>query len=83
MNDLRTGFIIKVLYILIIFRAGQLDYDIAFNLALYIKKESKFVPWRTLLDSINYLENMLRKQDVYGKFKVKLSYRNPPRGYST
>jgi hypothetical protein len=50
------------------FRAGQLDYDIAFNLASYIKKESRFVPWRALLDNIGYLDNMLRKHDIYGKF---------------
>ena len=55
---------------MIVFRAGQLDYDIAFNLAVYMKKESKFVPWRALLDSIDYVKTMLRKQDIYEKFKV-------------
>ncbi|XP_028399989.1 glutamyl aminopeptidase-like [Dendronephthya gigantea] len=50
-------------------RAGNIDYGIAFNLVKYMKKETRYVPWQTLLDNIEYLDKMLRKEDIYHKFK--------------
>jgi hypothetical protein len=54
-----------------IFRAGQLDYDIALDLSAYIKEEHKYVPWKAFMTNIGFLDTMLSTQDSYGKFQVK------------
>ena len=51
-------------------RAGYLDYSIALGTVKYLGKESKYVPWRTALNSLGFLGNILSDRRGNGYFQV-------------
>ncbi|XP_074661523.1 aminopeptidase N-like [Tubulanus polymorphus] len=50
-------------------RAGKLDYKIALNISSYLDKEEDFVPWKTFINSIAFIEGMVCRSEIYGEFK--------------
>lgn len=51
-------------------RAGELSTEIAMGTLTYLDKEHDLVPWLAAKTQIDYLDEMLRKTDIYGEFKV-------------
>ncbi|XP_064645182.1 aminopeptidase N-like isoform X2 [Lineus longissimus] len=47
-------------------RAYRLSYAVALNVSSYLSKEEDFVPWKTAISSINWIESMLSRSEVYG-----------------
>lgn len=52
-------------------RAGKLDYRIALNLTRYLINESEYVPWRSALGALSFIESMLSSGSDYYLFKVR------------
>ncbi|KFB52686.1 AGAP013001-PA-like protein [Anopheles sinensis] len=50
-------------------RAGYLDYAIALNVTRYLEHETDYVPWKTAIASLNYIDSMLIRTRNYGLFK--------------
>ena len=55
------------------FRAGQLAYNVPLALAKYIEDEERYVPWRTFINAIDFLDTMLSTQNSYGLFQVSIA----------
>lgn len=53
-------------------RAGKLDYRIALNLTRYLVNEFEYVPWRSALGALNFIDSMMSSGPDYYLFKVKL-----------
>lgn len=51
-------------------RADQLSYRTAFQLANYLRKETKYVPWKSAFDVFEYIDTMLVRTPTYEAFKV-------------
>lgn len=51
-------------------RAGKLDYRIALNLTRYLMNEFEYVPWRSALGALNFIDNMMSSGPQYYKFRV-------------
>ena len=52
-------------------RAGQLDYGIALSTLDYLNKEDMYVPWKTALNRLSYLETVLDNRPAYGMLQVE------------
>ena len=52
--------------------AGQLDYEIALNLTLYLEHEMDYVPWDAALTGVNYITSMMSRTSGYGLLKKHL-----------
>lgn len=50
-------------------RAGYLKYDIALGTLNYLGKETKYVPWKTALNSLGFLEHILSDRPANGNFQ--------------
>lgn len=51
-------------------RAGRLDYNTALDITSYLAQETEYVPWKSALTAISYLDNMLSKYQGYDRFRV-------------
>lgn len=51
-------------------RAGKLDYRIALNLTRYLVNEFEYVPWRSALGALNFIDSMMASGPDYYLFKV-------------
>lgn len=56
--------------------SGYISYDIALNATLYLVNEREYIPWKTGLDSLDYLYNMFVRTAHFDKYKVKLFFRS-------
>jgi len=57
--------------------SGQLDIIIALELSEYLVDETEYVPWRTGLDALRYINGLLEGHPDYLYFKVNtLIYHN-------
>ncbi|XP_018019808.1 puromycin-sensitive aminopeptidase-like protein, partial [Hyalella azteca] len=50
-------------------RGGVLSYDVAMDALSYLDKETEYVPWKTALNNLGYVKNMLSRTASYGAFK--------------
>ncbi|CAL8109596.1 unnamed protein product [Orchesella dallaii] len=50
--------------------ANVLDYKLAFNMTVYLKEDSEYLPWETFLDAFGYIGQMLSKSPIHGTFKA-------------
>ncbi|XP_067128251.1 aminopeptidase N-like [Centruroides vittatus] len=50
-------------------KAGILDYGLALNTTLYLSKEQEYVPWEAALNAFSYLDTMLSRTAMLGKWK--------------
>ncbi|XP_047740791.1 aminopeptidase N [Hyalella azteca] len=50
-------------------RCGVLSYDVAMDVLSYLDKETEYVPWKTALNNLGYVKNMLSRTAAYGAFK--------------
>lgn len=53
-------------------RAGLLNQSIALNLTQYMVNERDYLPWRTLLDNLGYIESRIETKPVYSDYKKYL-----------
>lgn len=51
-------------------RAGKLDYRIALNLTRYLVNEFEYVPWRSALGALNFIDSMMSSGPDFYLFKV-------------
>lgn len=42
-------------------KIDKISYSTAFDLTLYLKNEVEYVPWRSVLDELDYIDVMLHK----------------------
>lgn len=55
-------------------RAGKLDYRIALNLTKYLVNENDYVPWRSALGALSFIDSMMSSGSDYGLFKVNFIF---------
>lgn len=53
-------------------RAGLLSYHVAMNTTLYLKKEKEFLPWKSALNSFSFIDDLICRSAIYGKWKKYL-----------
>ncbi|XP_031848716.1 suppressor of ER stress-induced death [Nomia melanderi] len=51
-------------------RAGRLDYATALDVTSYLAHETEYLPWKSALTAMHYLDSMLIKMPSYDKFRV-------------
>ncbi|XP_015184599.1 PREDICTED: aminopeptidase N isoform X1 [Polistes dominula] len=51
-------------------RAGRLDYSIALDVTSYLAHETEYLPWKSALTALNYLDDMLIMLPGYDKFRL-------------
>ncbi|XP_015127700.1 aminopeptidase N isoform X1 [Diachasma alloeum] len=51
-------------------RAGRLDYTTALDVTSYLANETEYVPWKSALTAMSYLDNILTKYQGYDRFRV-------------
>ena len=49
---------------------GLVSYDIPFELAQYISNEKHYLPWASLLNSLDFLRGILRNTHLNGDYDV-------------
>lgn len=52
--------------------SGYISYDIALNVTLYLVNEREYIPWKTGMDSLDYLYDMFVRTAHFDKYKVRL-----------
>ncbi|XP_076343082.1 aminopeptidase N-like [Tachypleus tridentatus] len=50
-------------------RVRVVPYTLALNTTLYLNNEKEYIPWAAVLGSFSYLNSMLCRSSVYGKWK--------------
>lgn len=50
--------------------ANKIFYDHALDLSLYLKFETEYVPWHSVLSEFDYIDIMLFDQPEYSDWKV-------------
>ena len=55
-------------------RAGYLKYSIALGTVGYLEKETRYVPWRTALNSLGFLGGILGDRRGNGYFQVCIQF---------
>ena len=55
-------------------RAGYLKYPIALGTVGYLEKETRYVPWRTALNSLGFLGGILGDRRGNGYFQVCIQF---------
>ncbi|XP_013791425.2 aminopeptidase N-like, partial [Limulus polyphemus] len=50
-------------------RVSVVPYELALNTTLYLNNEKEYIPWAAVLSSFSYLNSMLCRSSVYGKWK--------------
>ena len=51
-------------------KIDKITYKAALDLTLYMNNEKEYVPWRSVLDELNYIDIMLYNNVQYGDWKV-------------
>lgn len=51
-------------------RGGYLTYQIALDVTKYLQHERDYVPWKSAINAINFIDSMMIKRGDYYKFKV-------------
>ncbi|XP_043469608.1 aminopeptidase N [Leptopilina heterotoma] len=54
-------------------RSGKLNYSTALDLTNYLVRETEYLPWKSALTAMSYLNSMLIKYQGYDKFRVYAS----------
>jgi aminopeptidase N len=52
--------------------AGLLDYATALDVTRYLANELEYLPWKSALNALGYIDSMLVKTGHYDKFKVRI-----------
>jgi len=54
-------------------RAGQLSYNIALDLTLYLRLETDLLPWDTVVTTFEYITNQLYGDPDFALWQVRLA----------
>lgn len=52
-------------------RGGRLDYNVALNITKYLVHETEYVPWKSALNALTFINAMMIRTGDYDKLKVK------------
>lgn len=55
---------------------GRLPYNMTFGIVKYLENETEYIPWRTALESLRGIRNLLLRTDIIQNFEVSNSHRN-------
>lgn len=56
-------------------RAGYLDYDIALSAVEYLVNETNYLPWKSALTGLAYLNRVFTGRDeIFNIYKVNINY---------
>lgn len=50
---------------------GDLKYDVFFTILNYLKREEKYLPWKTALKNVGVINGLLKRTSNYGLFTVR------------
>ncbi|CAO1423722.1 unnamed protein product [Diamesa serratosioi] len=53
---------------------GKQDYGIALALISYMKQEDEYIPWKSALENLKSIENLLLRTPVFGAFKSYIQH---------
>ncbi|XP_041355968.1 endoplasmic reticulum aminopeptidase 1-like isoform X1 [Gigantopelta aegis] len=50
-------------------RAGKLSLKTALDLTKYLEKETDYIPWRTAIDNLNFIEHLIYYKEIFSTYK--------------
>lgn len=53
---------------------GQQDYGIAFDMINYLHQEPEYIPWKSALDNLRYVNRLLLRSPIYGVFRAYIRH---------
>ncbi|GJQ74269.1 hypothetical protein Trydic_g19168 [Trypoxylus dichotomus] len=53
---------------------GLISYEIPFNLTKYLHKEERYIPWASVLDSLEFLKDALQSTYLNGAYEQYIKY---------
>lgn len=53
-------------------KTGDIDYSIPFKVIQYLERERQYLPWKTALSNLAYVDKMIRFYPLYSSFRVCL-----------
>uniref|UniRef100_A0A1B6D6B8 Aminopeptidase n=1 Tax=Clastoptera arizonana TaxID=38151 RepID=A0A1B6D6B8_9HEMI len=48
---------------------GEISYELAFNILNYLRNEDEYLPWKSGLSNLNYIDRLVRRTSKFGVFK--------------
>lgn len=55
-------------------KTGDIVYTIPFNILKYLENENDYLPWKTALRNLGFVDKMLRFYPTYGYFRVSFFF---------
>lgn len=59
-----------LILILCLYRAGLNDMVTAWDMLIYLRNETEYIPWNIAEDELGYVDLMLTGRAAYGNFEV-------------
>lgn len=53
---------------------GDQDYGIALAMISYLRQEDEYIPWKSALDNLRYINRLLNRSPLYGVFKAYIQH---------
>lgn len=53
---------------------GEQDYGIALAMINYLRQEDEYIPWKSALDNLRYVNRLLIRSPLYGVFKAYIQH---------
>lgn len=63
-------YVFTILWCFLFKRSGDADMEVALKMVEYLGSEMDYVPWQAARRELSYVEKMLTRSNLYGKFKV-------------
>lgn len=63
--------VITFLWCFLFTRSGDADMEVALKMVEYLGSEMDYVPWYAARHELSYVQKMLTRSNLYGKFKVQ------------
>lgn len=63
-------YVVTILGCFLFKRSGDADMEVALKMVEYLGSEMDYVPWQAARRELSYVEKMLTRSNLYGKFKV-------------
>lgn len=53
---------------------GEQDYGIALAMINYLRQEDEYIPWKSALDNLRFINRLLNRSPLYGVFKSYIQH---------
>lgn len=63
-------YVVTILWCFLFKRSGDAEMEVALKMVEYLGSEMDYVPWQAARRELSYVEKMLTRSNLYGKFKV-------------